>query len=220
MATVAKLSPAARGSDRKQIEGPQGELVAAVRSLFEANVFSASGHGNASLRLPHDPQKMLLTEPGVLRGMREDEVSLLDLDGTIISGNLAPTTTDVINMHAICYRCRPDINCVMHIHSPYATAFAVAAKPLPLTYEPFAGAGQFETVPVAPYGKRGEPASVKAIADTFAAHPKTQAMILANHGVLAFGVDPKHMVRVMIAFEEAARVAILAQPIGGAVGFL
>lgn len=219
MATIANLSTQ-RGLDRKSIDGPQSELVAAVRALFEANVFSASGHGNASLRLPQDSQKMLLTEPGVLRGMRDDEVSLLDLDGNLLSGNLAPTTTDVVNMHAICFRTRPDVNCVMHIHSPYATAFAVAAKPLPLTYEPFAGAGQFTAVPVAPYGKRGEPASVKAIADTMAANPKTTAMILANHGVLAFGNDPKHMVRVMIAFEEAARVAILAKSIGGAVEFL
>ena len=218
MANVANLSP--RSLDRKSIDGPQSELVAAVRSLFEANVFSASGHGNASLRVPSDRNKMLLTEPGVLRGMRDDEVSLLDLDGTLISGNLAPTTTDVVNMHAICLRLRPDINCVMHIHSPFATAFAVAAKPLPLTYEPFAGAGQLEAVPVAPYGKRGEPASIKAIEETMAKHPKTLAMILANHGVLAFGHDTKHMVRVMIAFEEAARVAVIAQSIGGAVEFL
>ena len=220
MATVSNLSRASRTLDRNLIDGPQSELVAAVRSLFEANVFSASGHGNASLRLPHDPQKMLLTEPGILRGMRDDEVSVLDLDGNLLSGNLAPTTTDVVNMHAICFRTRPDVNCVMHIHSPYATAFAVAAKPLPLTYEPFAGAGQFEAVPVAPYGKRGEPESVQAIADTMAAHPKTTAMILANHGVLAFGKDAKHMVRVMVAFEEAARVAIIAQAIGGAVEFM
>jgi ribulose-5-phosphate 4-epimerase/fuculose-1-phosphate aldolase len=41
-------------------------------------------------------------------------------------------------------------------------------------------------------------------------------MILANHGVLSFGVDVAHMIRVAVAFEEAARVALLAQAIGGA----
>lgn len=196
------------------------QLVKAVRSLFEADVFSASGHGNASLRLESSPDKMLLTEPGVLRNMRDDEVSLLSLDGKLLAGNLAPTTVDVVNMHAICLKTRPDVHCVMHIHSPHATAFAVAAQPMPLSYEPLAGAGQTGDTPCAPYGKRGDEAAVIAIEETMAEHPTTWTMILANHGVLAFGRDPAHMVRVMIAFEEAARVALLAQSIGGARRFM
>lgn len=196
------------------------QLTKAVRSLFEADVFSASGHGNASLRVDGAPDKMLLTEPGVLRHMRDDEISLLSLDGKLLEGNLAPTTVDVVNMHAICLKLRPEVQCVMHIHSPYATAFAVAAKPLVLSYEPLAGAGQTTDIPCAPYGKRGDPEAVIAIEETMADHPQTWAMILANHGVLAFGRDTLHMVRVMIAFEEAAKTAILAQSIGGGTRFI
>lgn len=219
MSVVTTLPAATRGIDRAAIEAAQISLVGAVRALFEADIFSASGHGNASIRLAHDPRRILLTAPGVLRGMRDDEVAEVDLDGTIISGDLSKESADVIKMHTECYRRRPDVNAVIHTHSPYATAFAVAAKPLPLTYEPLAGAGQSHAVPLAPYGRRGEAASIQAIADTLDAYPTTAALLLANHGVLVLGKDVGNLVRIAVAVEEAAKLEVIASAIGGAVVF-
>jgi L-ribulose-5-phosphate 4-epimerase len=219
MSSITTLPAAGRYVDRTAIEKAQKALVGAVRALFEADIFSASGHGNASIRLAHNPQRILLTAPGVLRGMRDDEVAEVDLDGTVISGELSKESADVIRMHTECYRRRPDVNAVIHTHSPYATAFAVAARPLPLTYEPLAGAGQSHEIPVAPYGKRGEPASIKTIADTLEAYPTTTALLLANHGVLVLAKDIGQLVRIAVAVEEAAKLQVIASAIGGAVAF-
>jgi ribulose-5-phosphate 4-epimerase/fuculose-1-phosphate aldolase len=41
-------------------------------------------------------------------------------------------------------------------------------------------------------------------------------VLLANHGLLAFGYEPAHAVRIDVAVEEGAQLGILAQAIGRA----
>jgi len=195
-------------------------LVEAVRNLFVADVFQASGHGNASVRLQAEPDKFLLSAPSVLRDLTEEKFALVSIEGEILRGELPPEVAAIIPMHAEPYRLRPDVNSIIHTHSPHATAFAVARKPLPIVYEPFYGAGQKHAVPVAPYGRRGERASIDAIVSTLERHPETRTLLLANHGLLSFGKDARHAGRLVVALEEAAQIALAAAPLGGGLEFL
>jgi L-ribulose-5-phosphate 4-epimerase len=74
-------------------------------------------------------------------------------------------------------------------------------------------------VPVVPWGPRGSEVSVRGIAQTLAERPTTNAVLLANHGVLAFGSDPIATARLIIAMEEAAEAELAAAALGGAVDF-
>ena len=59
--------------------------------------------------------------------------------------------------------------------------------------------------------------SVRGIAVTLQEHPATAAVLLANHGLLAFGTNPLNSAELVIALEEAAEAELAANAIGGAV---
>lgn len=108
---------------------------------------------------------------------------------------------------------------VVHTHSPAATAFALAHQPLPCRTEQLLRFGQAEPVPVAPWGPRGSDASVRGIADALANAPGTNAVLLANHGLLAFGPSPLAAARLVIAIEDTAAAELAAARIGGGIDF-
>lgn len=116
-------------------------------------------------------------------------------------------------MHTALYEDHPDVNCVIHTHSPYATAFAVANRGIGCWIEALAMFGLPDGVPLAAYGPRG---SDQAIANIRAVlKPGIPAVLLANRGVLVFHRTPDLAVMVGGIVEEAAQVALNAQPIGG-----
>ena len=91
----------------------------------------------------------------------------------------------------------------MHTHSPYATAYAVAQRPIGCWIEALAMFGLPDGVPVAGYGPRG---SAEAIANIRAAvTPGVPAVLLANHGVLVFHRTPELAIVVGGVVEEAAQ---------------
>jgi L-ribulose-5-phosphate 4-epimerase len=104
---------------------------------------------------------------------------------------------------------------VIHTHSPYATVFAVANREIECRIEAMAMFGLAGGVPVAAYGPRG---SEQAVANIRAAvRPDVPAVLLANHGLLVFHRSPDLAVLVAGVIEEAARLSIEAQSIGGPV---
>jgi L-fuculose-phosphate aldolase len=118
-------------------------------------------------------------------------------------------------MHSSRYVDQSDVNCVIHTHSPYATAYAVAQRPIGCWIEAMAMFGLPDGVPVAAYGPRG---SLQAVANTQAAiFPGVPAVLLANHGVLVFHRTPDLAILVGSVVEEAAQAGINAGPLGGPV---
>jgi len=193
------------------------ELVAATRHLFTSNVMSHSGHANLSARL--DGDRFVLTTTGMVRDLRADQVATVNLDGEVLEGALGPENAEIIAMHSVIYKARGDVGAVIHTHSPSATAFALANRPLPCRAEPLLRFGQAEPVPVVEWGPRGSDVSVRGIARAIEQHPNTSAVLLANHGLLAFGADPLGTARLVVAIEEAAEAELAAESIGGAVDF-
>jgi L-fuculose-phosphate aldolase len=113
------------------------------------------------------------------------------------------------------YADHDDVGCVIHTHSPYATAYAVAHQPIGCWVEGLAMFGLPDGVPVASYGPRG---SEHAIANIRAAVlPGVPAVLLANHGVLVFHRTPDLAIMVGGVVEEAAQAGINAVGLGGAV---
>lgn len=192
------------------------DVVTAVEYLFTAGVMSHSGHANLSARL--DTERFVLTT-GAVRDLRPDQLATVNLDGEVLEGELGPENSEIVAMHSVVYRARPAVGGVIHTHSPAATAFALAHRALPCRAEPLLRFGQAEPVPVVPWGPRGSDVSVRGIADALGSSPTTGAVLLANHGLLAFGADPLMTARLVVAVEEAAEAELAAGVIGGAVDF-
>jgi len=195
------------------------EMVKAVELLFSAGVMSHSGHANFSFRL--EGERMLLSTGTVVRGMKADDLVVVGLDGKVQDGTSDACAGDVFDMHATVYRARSDARAVLHTHSRHLTAFAVAGRPLPCRYETLHRfGGQVGDVPVAPWtADRRDEVFLRGIAQAIEGQPGTKAVLLANHGVLAFAAAPSAAAMLLIALEEAAEAELDATLIGGAVDF-
>ena len=190
------------------------QILDAIELLFNNDVMSRSGHANLSARL--DEQRIVMTAGGTVRNLTPEQFAVVTLDGQVEQGKLDPTNMEIVRMHTEVYRVRPDVQAVIHTHSPHVTAFALANVPLPARYEALLRFGQAETIPVVPWAPRGSDASVRGIVDILSTSTTTQAVLLGNHGLLAFGSSPIAVAAFITIMEEAAEMELEAQSLGGA----
>lgn len=134
-----------------------GELRAEVARYAKKMVASGlvrAAQGNLSAR---DPQTGLIciTPSGMDYDLvSAEDIMVIDDQGAVVEGAHRPSVE--MPLHTLVLRRRSDINCVMHMHSLYATAFGVVYEPLPMVLAESAlclgGA-----VPIAPYQMSGTP---------------------------------------------------------------
>jgi L-fuculose-phosphate aldolase len=190
------------------------QVVDVARRVVASGAISANGHGNVSLRVAGEDEMYYTAGPS-LRDHPAGAVVRIGLDGVLREGELPPIQGAVVQMHTSMYGDHADVGCVIHTHAPYATAYAVAHRPIGCWVEALAMFGLADGVPVAAYGPRG---SERAIANIRAAVvPGVPAVLLANHGVLLFHRTPDLAIMVGGVIEEAAQAGINAGALGGAV---
>ena len=189
-------------------------MVEAASVLERSGVMSHTGHINFSTRI--DERRMMLTSSGLIAELRAQTLAVVDLDGTVEEGHLNASTAEIVGMHAAVYGRREDVGAVLHTHSPHVTAFALANHPLPCRYEALLRRGQSGAVPVVPWAPRGSEQFFEQIATTLAAARETNAVLLGNHGLLAFGSSAMAAVKLVMILEEAAQAELAAVALGGA----
>lgn len=190
------------------------EIIEATRQILSSGIMTKSVHGNVSVKLPNE-DAFLLTSGGSLRDMKPENIALFKLDGTLIEGTVMPVGAEIIQMHGIVYRTRPEFRSVVHTHSPFATGFAVAGKEIPGAYEAMVRGGMTDGIPVAKYGPRGSDESVRNIEDVLKKYQGIKALLLENHGVLAFADSTTAAVRATVVTEESAEIMLYAYGVGG-----
>lgn len=190
------------------------QVVDVAARVVASGAISHNGHGNVSLRVPGSDEMYFTAGPS-LRGHRVEAVVRVGLDGELREGDLPPVQRAVVAMHTAMYADRPEVGCVLHTHSPFATAYAVARRPIGCWVEALAMFGLPDGVPVAGYGPRG---SAEAVAHIRAAvRPGVPAVLLANHGVLVFHRTPELAIMTGGIVEEAAQAGVGAASLGGPV---
>ncbi len=189
-----------------------GQVVDIAARVVASGAISANGHGNVSVRVP-GAEEMYFTAGSSLRGHPASLVVRVGLDGTLLEGDLPPIQGAVVAMHTAMYADHREVGCVVHTHSPYATAYAVAHRPIGCWVEALAMFGLADGVPVAGYGPRGSDQAIASI--RAAATPGVPAVLLANHGVLVFHRTPELAILVGSVVEEAAQAGINAAALGG-----
>ena len=190
------------------------QVIEASKKVVASGAISANGHGNVSIRVPGEDE-MYFTGGSSLRDHPVDLVARVGLDGTLREGQLPAIQAAVVAMHAAMYADHADVGCVIHTHSPFATAYAVAHRPIGCWVEALAMFGLPDGVPVASYGPRGSEQAVANIRT--AVIPGVPAVLLANHGVLVFHRTPELAIMIGGVVEEAAQAGINAQGLGGPV---
>jgi L-ribulose-5-phosphate 4-epimerase len=185
-----------------------------ARRVVASGAISANGHGNVSIRVPGAGEMYFTAGPSLI-DHPVSAVARVGLDGTLLEGELPPIQGAVVAMHTAMYADSPDVGCVIHTHSPYATAYAVSHRRIECWIEAMAMFGLPEGVPVAAYGPRGSDEAIANIRSAVTAG--VPAVLLANHGVLVFHRTPDLAILVGGVVEEAAQAGINAAALGGPV---
>lgn len=182
------------------------QIVRYGRMLHE-RCFVAATDGNLSVRL--DENRILATPTCMSKGsMRPSDMVIVDRDGRLLSGRRRVSSE--IAMHLLIYRLRPDVQGIVHAHPPTATGFAAAGVPLnqPLVCEVVIGLG---SIPLAKYGTPGTPELTNALEPLV---PQYDAILMSNHGVVAYGSDIEQAYMKMETVEHFARIALVTHQLG------
>src|SRR5579864_5285406 len=189
-------------TDRKHRE----EIVRYGRMLHDRG-FVAAMDGNLSVRLADD--RILVTPTCVSKGaMRPADMVIVDPEGRRIAGRR--NVTSELGMHLLIYRMRPDVQAVVHAHPPTATGFAAAGIALtePLVCEVVMGLG---CIPLARYGTPG----TSELAQTLEPYvPSYDAILMSNHGVVAYGDTLGRAYMKMETVEHFAQIALVTHLLG------
>lgn len=180
-----------------------------IGQLVHQKGWVAANDGNITIRL--DQNRVLCTPTGVSKGMMHaDDLIVCDMQGNKLEGRKERTSE--ILMHLTIYELRPDVRAVVHAHPPVATGFATAGRPLneALLPEVIIGLG---CVPLAAYGLPGTPELTEPMLPYI---PKYDAILLANHGAVCYADDVWKAFFKMETVEHYARIALVAELLGGA----
>lgn len=163
--------------------------------------------GNVSLAFegPSGPE-VAITATGIhLDRTTAEQVSVVDMRGTLLAGDLAPTSE--LRLHLDLVRERG--GAVVHTHSPAATALSLVLDELPCVhYQQLLIGGAIRVAPFAVFGTRELAEAVTAALDG------KQAAILANHGTVALGEELERALENALLLEWAADLYWRAHAIG------
>lgn len=173
--------------------------------------FTPGYSGNFSARFE---DKILITSSGSSNGyLSEDELVLIDYNGNLVEGNKKTSSEKML--HVEFYKQRPDVNYIIHVHSPYLSSFACCHIPLdePIMAE---NVFYFGEIPLAEYGL---PSSMDLVEKTAKYFKDYDAVLMANHGFIVGDKTIKDAFLKLELAESYAQVVFNTKMMGGAVLF-
>lgn len=188
------------------LEKPRKDLVKYGKKLVEHNLTKGTG-GNLSF---YDDSEglMALTPSGIpYFDMKPDDIVIMNLDGEVVEGDKKPSSEEA--MHRFIYKERDDIKALVHAHSIYSTSLSLLRESLPPAHYMIALAGY--DVRCAEYATYGtEELANKAVKSM----EGRNAVLLANHGLLAGAGDLPNAFNIAEEIEFVAEVYWRAKAIG------
>ena len=162
--------------------------------------------GNCSIKLSND--FFLITPSGVaVDEITPESIVMLDMDGEV-AGEGIPSSE--WRFHRDIYVSRPEVNAIVHAHSPFATAFSCIGIDLPPFHYMIAVAGG-KSIRCAPYQLFGtqelSDVAIRALVDR-------KACFLANHGMISVGESIDKALAIAVEVESLCEQYIYASQLG------
>lgn len=188
------------------LENERQAVVEYSRNLLTSGLVKGTG-GNISC-CNTEKTLIAITPSGVrYETMRAEDVVVLAVDGTFVEGALTPSSETAFHIDLMTQR--PDIHAVVHTHSTYATTIACLGWELPAVHYLVGHAGY--KVPIAPYATFGTRDLSDNICSTLG---EGNAVLMANHGLVAVGTDLKHAFATAEMIEYVSQLYLQAKAVG------
>jgi ribulose-5-phosphate 4-epimerase/fuculose-1-phosphate aldolase len=217
VAPAAAQSPASGGAvDPAVIEN----LVAASRILADQGVVDAYGH--VSIRHPANPNRFLMSRAIAPALVTADDIMEFDLDSNPVDQRGRSMFIERF-IHSEIYKARPDVNAVVHTHSPAVIPFGVTAVPMrPVMHT---GAFLYVGVPVWEIREAGGVTDMlvrnvalgRSLAEKLGDKP---VALMRGHGDVVVGPTVQRAVVRAVYTEVNARLQAGAIGLGGLINFI
>jgi len=206
---------ASRGAGDQKTDLALANHILAAHQIFDA-------YGHVSVRSAANPQHYWMTRSLAAELVRPEDILEYDLDSKVVGNNSASVFLERF-IHGEIYKARPDVNSVVHCHTPSLIPFGdtdVALRPM------FGLAGFLaEGVPVFDTRKNfgmtdllvNNPARGKALAQTLGSKP---VALMRGHGAVVVGSSLQLAVGRCVYLDMNARVQQQAAALGGRINFL
>ncbi len=196
------------------------DLVAANRILADQGVLD--GYGHVSVRHPKNPQRYLLSRSRAPALVTAEDIMEYDLDSAPVDQQ-GRTMYVERYIHGEIFKARPDVNVVVHTHSPSVVPFGISNVALRPVYH--MSAFLYEGVPLYEIRDAGgmtdllvrDPKLGRALAGTLGAKPMA---LMRGHGNVVVGDSVPVAVYRAIYTEVNARLQLQAIQLGGSITYL
>ena len=215
LAAAQRASPDAR-ADPALI----ADLVAANHILGQQGIFDGFGH--VSVRHGRNPNRYLLSRSLAPELVTADDIVELDLESKALNAEGRAMYLERF-IHGAIYKARPDVNAIVHSHSPALIPFSVSAVPL----RPVSHTAGFITdgVPIFDIRKASgltdmlvsDADRAAGLAATLGTQP---AVLMRGHGVVVVGAALPIAVGRSIYLELNAKLQAQAIALGGTITYL
>lgn len=138
---------------------------------------------------------------------KPEDIVVMDLNDNIIEGRRKPSTE--YHLHRIFYVNREDCNSVVHCHSMFSAVLACLRWPIPASHYMIALAGK--DVRCAEYATFG---TQELAENAYEAMKDRNAVLLANHGLLAVSTDLPNAFNIAEEIEFCAEIYYRAKCVG------
>lgn len=189
----------------------ESDLRAALTATARQTVthgLNKGSSGNVSVRY-HDG--FLITPSGLPNDTLEPEqMVFVDMEGQT-SGSLKPSSE--WRIHRDIYQARPEVNAVVHAHSPYAVSLSCLRRGIPAFHYMVAAAGG-KDLRCADYATFGTQALSDAV---LIALRDRRACLMSNHGLVAVGASLDVALSLAVEVEELCaqywRASLMGEPV-------
>lgn len=184
------------------------EMIETAKIMYRRGMVNTY-EGNISVRFedrffitPSQQSKETLTTEKIVE---------LDASGTVLNPSKLYRPSSELKMHLAAYRLRRDVNAIVHNHSPFATAYALAGKSITSKASP-------EMVMIygeIPLLKYGTP-STDAVHEEFEKYIYDyNVMLLGNHGLVSVGSNLIEAYSRAEGAENLAKTLLIVKLLGG-----
>jgi ribulose-5-phosphate 4-epimerase/fuculose-1-phosphate aldolase len=226
MVTALALLSASQAATAQPVSGGPVDpavienLVAASRILADQGVVDAFGH--VSIRHPANPNRYLMARAIAPALVTADDIMEFDLDSNPIDQRGRGMFIERF-IHGEIYKARPDVNAVIHSHSPGVIPFGVTQVPM----RPVMHTGSFLYVGVPVWEIRNAGGATdmlvrtgalgKSLAERLGDKP---VALMRGHGDVVVGPTVQLAVVRAIYTEVNARLQAIALGLGGPINYI
>ena len=190
----------------KMMEYEKEQVVRYGKKLIDRRLTTGSG-GNISVC--NREKNLVAISPSGLDYYETtpEDIVILDIDGNLVEGKHRPSSE--AGMHLAFYKNRADVSGIVHTHSKFATAIACMGWELPAVHYLIGMAGH--RVKCTGYATYGSDELAKKALETIG---DSNAVLLANHGLIALGEDVDRAFSTAEHLEFVSEVYYLTKTLG------